>query len=245
MIRANKKVFWISAALLLLSLILIIIGSVYGKDLMLNIGVSTVSGSIISLVATYINIYHKRKDYECEFYNISLDYYNYLIKIVNWYKRRFKFIKYPVHVLKSEQLENPELELYIECQNNECDNIVKQFVEIIDGFYDLCKFNYILDDYRGLITCKKNKTRNMMFELRNEFAKYDLVYMDEMQSDYSNYKLGVLPEIALFNAVIIEYKNNTKISGDCLNIIIDLINKFINESGIKNYVNKFLPKKTA
>lgn len=85
--RANKKVFWISLAAMVLSIIAIVLFTIFNCNIVceifLNIFISLVGGAFLSAVTAFVVFSTKRKEYIITYCTEYIKVFNLLLDIQN------------------------------------------------------------------------------------------------------------------------------------------------------------------
>lgn len=214
----NKKIFWISIFLSVVSLIIILVSSFFSGwicNILFNIFISIFSGAIISIATSLITFLNSKRNYCIRYYSLLMNLRNLLLPYINWFAFNYKDVDY----------ENPINE-EIEDSNNQ---IVRKFInyysKIIDFNYD--EFFVIFDDYCSLFSFKKenDKIYSLMTSILKSFLDMLKVNDKKVKINLELYYQGTYPEYLIFENVI---KKNYK-TKELLNIDVKTFDNNINE----------------
>ena len=228
----NKKIFWISIFLSVVSLIIILVSSFFSGlicNILFNIFISIFSGSIISIATSLITFLNSKRNYCIRYYSLLMNLRNLLLPYINWFAFNYKDVDY----------ENPINEEIEEINNQIVRKFINYYSKIIDFNYD--EFFVIFDDYCSLFSFKKenDKIYSLMTSILKSFLDMLKVNDKKVKINLELYYQGTYPEYLIFENVI---KKNYK-TKELLNIDVKTfdnnINEFLRISKLKKYLYFF------
>lgn len=229
--NANKKVFWWSCFLLLISIASITVFNLLNIKypccsiylILLNVFISMAGGALISCISTIIMFCQLKKQSEIKFFSEIKNLKNILLELVNWFNWKYANIDYTKFSI----------------ENN--DKIVADFVDIITKYinYDCNEIYYILDDYCSFIPCKRNnQTRLTMYALMNEINNHNILYDNNMNITLSLYKQKIYPSFAIYKNIITIINNKYFDKSEIVNTLNSLLNNYLDMTDIDKYTKK-------
>ena len=93
----NKKIFWISIFLSVVSLIIILVSSFFSGwicNILFNIFISIFSGAIISIATSLITFLNSKRNYCIRYYSLLMNLRNLLLPYINWFAFNYKDVDY-------------------------------------------------------------------------------------------------------------------------------------------------------
>lgn len=214
----NKKIFWISIFLSVVSLIIILVSSFFSGwicNILFNIFISIFSGAIISIATSLITFLNSKRNYCIRYYSLLMNLRNLLLPYINWFAFNYKDVDY----------ENPINEEIEEINNQIVRKFINYYSKIIDFNYD--EFFVIFDDYCSLFSFKKenDKIYSLMTSILKSFLDMLKVNDKKVKINLERYYQGTYPEYLIFENVI---KKNYK-TKELLNIDVKTFDNNINE----------------
>lgn len=214
----NKKIFWISIFLSVVSLIIILVSSFFSGwicNILFNIFISIFSGAIISIATSLITFLNSKRNYCIRYYSLLMNLRNLLLPYINWFAFNYKDVDY----------ENPINEEIEEINNQIVRKFINYYSKIIDFNYD--EFFVIFDDYCSLFSFKKenDKIYSLMTSILKSFLDILKVNDKKVKINLERYYQGTYPEYLIFENVI---KKNYK-TKELLNIDVKTFDNNINE----------------
>lgn len=214
----NKKIFWISIFLSVVSLIIILVSSFFSGwicNILFNIFISIFSGAIISIATSLITFLNSKRNYCIRYYSLLMNLRNLLLPYTNWFAFNYKDVDY----------ENPINEEIEEINNQIVRKFINYYSKIIDFNYD--EFFVIFDDYCSLFSFKKenDKIYSLMTSILKSFLDMLKVNDKKVKINLELYYQGTYPEYLIFENVI---KKNYK-TKELLNIDVKTFDNNINE----------------
>lgn len=214
----NKKIFWISIFLSVVSLIIILVSSFFSEwicNILFNIFISIFSGAIISIATSLITFLNSKRNYCIRYYSLLMNLRNLLLPYINWFAFNYKDVDY----------ENPINEEIEEINNQIVRKFINYYSKIIDFNYD--EFFVIFDDYCSLFSFKKenDKIYSLMTSILKSFLDMLKVNDKKVKINLERYYQGTYPEYLIFENVI---KKNYK-TKELLNIDVKTFDNNINE----------------
>lgn len=214
----NKKIFWISIFLSVVSLIIILVSSFFSGwicNILFNIFISIFSGAIISIATSLITFLNSKRNYCIRYYSLLMNLRNLLLPYINWFAFNYKDVDY----------ENPINEEIEEINNQIVRKFINYYSKIIDFNYD--EIFVIFDDYCSLFSFKKenDKIYSLMTSILKSFLDMLKVNDKKVKINLERYYQGTYPEYLIFENVI---KKNYK-TKELLNIDVKTFDNNINE----------------
>lgn len=214
----NKKIFWISIFLSVVSLIIILVSSFFSGwicNILFNIFISIFSGAIISIATSLITFLNSKRNYCIRYHSLLMNLRNLLLPYINWFAFNYKDVDY----------ENPINEEIEEINNQIVRKFINYYSKIIDFNYD--EFFVIFDDYCSLFSFKKenDKIYSLMTSILKSFLDMLKVNDKKVKINLERYYQGTYPEYLIFENVI---KKNYK-TKELLNIDVKTFDNNINE----------------
>ncbi len=214
--RANKKVFWISLGAMLLSIVAIVLFTIFKCNIVcevfLNIFISLVGGAFLSAVTAFVVFSTKRKEYIVTYCTEYIKVFNVLLDIQNWYSHWATF---------PDKKPNNESIQYV----------LKRFEDI--SCYDYSTMLMILDDYCALGFCL-SKTGQKLKEMIKAVEEANYAYNKTDSKKFSLYRVNTYDENYMY-----EFFIKAK-SVDINNLFFkmkELQSELLEISKINNYLN--------
>lgn len=243
--RNNKKVFWISLFLGILSIGLIIllhclsIKYIDQKDIYTaieNVFISLVGGTWLSMITSRIGFCYTRKQHIidfCEEYGVLV---NKIRLVINWFSIQYNDIKYENFSELVEKMPEKDADEFLDKTNKFNDEKVRVFYERIKEIekYDFNKLYFIMDDFCSFRLKRKNNIKIKMIEMFKLVKQYDIA---EMKSEhYIGYEEGIYDEWLLYDCVCPRFKEIIKMIP--MRCLLCKKQEFIDLTQINKYLNK-------
>lgn len=187
--RANRKVFWISVVVAILSIVAIAIFSNYENKtckILSNVFISLVGGAFLAAASAYVTFNIKRKEYIIKFDTDYIGVFNILVDIQNWYS----------HYSTDTNSKPNEKSIRF---------VVSKFEEISNFNYSA--MNMILDDFCSLffLTSKIGIKLNEMMQMVN---KLNYAYTPADALKFSQFHTGIYDEQKIYDFYIVKKSND-------------------------------------
>lgn len=214
--RSNKKIFWISIFVGIVSIVLMIlfhwlsIRYVNQKDIYTaieNIFISLVGGAFLSSVTAFIGFYNTKRKFIVDFASNYVDILNnikYLHNLMNWHYRDIKYLNCQDPKLQLTDDQKDEQQKIYDIDNNRYIPMIYNAIREI-ATYNYNRMHEILDDYTGLWILNKNpKARFQMKIMMDEAYKYHILHK-KCNIDYQLYEQKDYDNYLFYTKVITEY----------------------------------------
>ncbi len=219
--KSNKKIFWLSFFVGIISIFLIVLFHCLGfkfscqKEIysaVENVFISLVGGAFLSAFTSVVGFLTIKRQQETNFASLYVELTNLIKDFGNWYVWAGKDIKYlekkDIDKLKKENPNEDFLQYKLD-NDKENDKIISRFADILEMIknFNYDEFYKITDDYCSFWLCKnKNKVFNKMKDMITITRKYDILTTDQNYA-FGLYRSGIYPASYIYKHILPIYSN--------------------------------------